>query len=167
MKGWIRRLRGIAGIGTLWGLAGAVVGTLGGLAAAVFGGAPLLAAVANFGLGGGGVGFLLGTTFAGVLTMMERRRTLDELTPGRAAFWGALAGSAFPAMWFLASIGTLGTFIPLDRLLLAAMSGCVAYGTLAAGLAAGTVSLARRAPAELIPGMGSDEHELLGAPNDR
>ena len=87
MKPWLRRLRGVFGIGVLWGFVGTVVGTVVGAFVSVAGGQPLFTVLAEFGLGVGGLGFVLGSTFAGVLTILERRRTLEELTPGRAARW--------------------------------------------------------------------------------
>ena len=161
MKQWVRRLRGVLGTGALWGVAGTALGTVGGLMASLFGGVPLLGSVSVWGLGAGVLGFLLGSGFAGVLTAIEGRRTLDELSVGRAAVWGALAGGVFPIIWLLASLGSgIGTTIPIAD----AASG--SYGALSAALAAGTVALAKHLPPELAPGQGPNEGELLGAPGD-
>lgn len=50
------------------------------------------------GLWMGGVGFVLATGFAIVLTATHGRRTLEELSPRKAALWGGLIGSAIPVL---------------------------------------------------------------------
>ncbi len=158
MKRWLRRLRGIAGTGAIWGAAGIALGTVAAPFFSVFGGVSVLQAFQVV-LGGGLVGFLLGSGFATVLTTLEGRRTFHELTSGRAAVCGAMAGAAYPqvVLWVYFLVGgplpvLTENFVPL------LVGASVSYGLLSAGLAAGTLSLARRAPAEL----GSpDAPELL------
>jgi len=130
-------------------------------------GQPLLQSVVEFGLGVGGLGFVLGSVFAGALTVLEGQRTLDELTPRRAARWGALARVAVSVsvgVYFFASVGQTGLDLPLSRVVLALMAGTGAYGALTAALAAGTVAIARRAPEAVGP--GAERDHLLAASSD-
>jgi hypothetical protein len=162
-------LRGVLGIGALWGGVGTVVGSAIGVFVAAAGSQPLLSALVEFGLGVGGLGFALGSAFAGALTVLERRRTLDELTPGRAARWGALAGltvSLGVGLYFVTSLGQAGVDLGLGRVVLAFLSGTAAYTALTAALAAGTVAVARRAPPEIGPGMAGDSSRVLGAASE-
>jgi hypothetical protein len=167
MKGWLRRLRGVLGIGTLWGLPAVFVGAVGGGAASVFGGAPLLGAIVTGTTVVGGLFFALGTVFAAALTMLEGRRTLEELSPRRAASWGALAGAVLPVVGLVVSAGPEIVPLLLDRqLLLTLLSGVGSYAALAAALAGGTVALARQAPPELSPGPLAGASEMLTGPKD-
>jgi hypothetical protein len=162
MKGWVRKLRGIAGTGTVWGLACATVGFLLGGIGAVVAGNPFFGTVLSMGLGLGSTGFFLGCGFAGVLSLMEGRRTLSDLSPARAAAWGAVAGGILPSLNVLLVVG-LGRPIEPDQLVLVSLVGGLFTGAVGAGLAAGTVSLARRAHGELDSGPPLDM-ERLGPP---
>jgi hypothetical protein len=168
MKQWLRRVRGILGLGSLWGLAGSAVGAIVGIVARFFGGLPPGDYLIDWVLGAGGLGFVLGAGFAGFLTMMEGRRTLEELSPGRAAVWGALAGASVPALWFLLFFsffsGPLRSVLPIAEMFPVLLGAAGAYGALSAGLASATVWVARRAPSQLLPGGASDEPELLSDP---
>ncbi|MEW6323604.1 MAG: isoprenylcysteine carboxylmethyltransferase family protein [Acidobacteriota bacterium] len=46
----------------------------------------------------GGMGLLCGAIFAAMLALVERRRTVAEVPPWRAAVWGVLAGIAPPLL---------------------------------------------------------------------
>ena len=162
MRTWLQRLRGALGIGAIWGLAGTAFGALEGIIGSLIAGGPLLGSALTFGLGAGSIGFVLGISFAAVLTLMDRRRTLGELSPGRAAVWGAMTGVAMPLLWLLVLYGP----VVLSRSLPAALAICGSFGALSAALAGGTVSLARIAPSELASGTVPDDGELLGAPSD-
>ena len=164
MSGWLRRLRGVLGIGAVWGVAGAIAGGVGGVVAFLLGSMPLLPAVLELGMGAAGVGIVLGSAFAGVLTLAEGRRTLEQLTPARAALWGSVAGAGLIASWGVLMIATFGSMVPLSQLLPVIVSAVGSYGLLSGGLAAGTVALARRAPDELTVGSGSES--LLEPPAD-
>jgi len=135
-----------------------------GLFLSVSGGLPFLDTLVEFGLGAGRLGFGLGSTFAFVLTTLERRRTLDELTPGRAAGWGALAGAGAALVVGLSLVPALFPVLSTAQLALLLISGTASYGALTAGLAAGTVALARRAPAELASATGLSDDSLLASP---
>lgn len=163
MRTWLQRLRGVLGIGAIWGLAGTALGALEGIIGSLVAGGPLLGSVLRFGLVAGSMGFVLGSSFAALLTLMDRRRTFDELTPGRAAVWGALTGVGMPLLWLLVLFGP----VVVSRSLPAALAICGSFGALSAALAGGTVSLARRAPVELASGPVPDDRELLGAPRKK
>ena len=143
MRRWLRRLRGILGTGAVWGATGtvfgAVVGALGSLL-----GAPVAGSMIVSGLWMGAAGFVLGSGFAVVLTAMHGRRTLDELTSGKAALWGALMGIAVPILSNILSIATGEA--PLAQLIPAILANAGLYGAFSASLAAGTVIAAKRAP---------------------
>lgn len=145
MKSWWRRLRGALGLGAIWGAAAGIVGTVGGVIAGFIGGAPVLIAGVS-GVAMATIGFILGTSFATVLTLMHGNRTLDELSPRRAAGVGFLAGSGLTVGLNLVSLAWIGGSAPIGVLLPALVAGALAYGSVTALLASGTVALAKRAP---------------------
>jgi hypothetical protein len=159
VKTWLRRLRAVVSIGAIWGCALALVGLA---TAPVFliwlpsYVAPhlLVAAALQWGVGG----FVLGSGFAMVLMMMDGHKTFAELTRWRAALWGALAG-----VGLMLVVSLVGNPIPLAGVL--ASIGIV--GAVAAGLGAGTVSLAKRAPAELEAGAVRQSSGLLADSGER
>jgi hypothetical protein len=141
VKGLLRRLRGVIGTGLTW-----AVGWV-----SLFG-AYLLARMAiGAGLEGyelflplleevfivGAFGFLAGSTFGAVLGVLERHKSLEEITFKRVALWGGLGGLA---------VGALLT------VLVGSPTGVIFYTVLGIGSATGTVALARRADTELIEG---------------
>lgn len=171
MKTWLRRLRGMVSIGAIWGLSCSVVGfAIGAFVSIIW---PeilpftLVRYVLSVALGYGVVGFVLGGGFAGVLATMHGRKTLDELTRGRGALWGAVTGVAVVTVAGLINLGLwLGRGFPLTELIPVFVPALVAMtctcGAVTAGLGALTVSLARRAPAELDAGKVHYESKLLG-----
>lgn len=62
-----------------------------------------------------GVGFLSGLGFAGLFAFGEKRRTIHELSLGRAALWGFPGAAAVPALtgadvgegWITGTLGAL------------------------------------------------------------
>ena len=86
MPQWIRRMRGIVGVGLTW--AAAWFGA--GLALLLVVG--LHAADVPFPLFFGLLGFLAGATFAGLLGTLGRRRSFRQLSLSHVAGWGALGG---------------------------------------------------------------------------
>lgn len=154
MRSWLRKLKGALGLGSIWGLLGTAVGTVAAVAVTVLGGTPLLTSWLTWALPLGFVSFVLGTGFGGMLGLLERHRTLDELSFRRVAAWGTVVGAAFPVAAYLVALGmglpwTDLSFVEVLRGLGAACSG---YGIVTAGLAGGTVWAARRAPPELPAG---------------
>jgi len=138
MKGFLRRLRGIIGMGLLWAV-GSVAFFLG------------LAALQGGGWGGwvgilylipmsAGFGFIAGCAFAGILSMTERHRRLEDLSLRRVALWGAIGGCLVTGAFNLVSSGT----VFWESLLMMSL--------LTAGLSSGSVALAKRADRKLIEG---------------
>ncbi len=165
----LRKLKAALGIGSIWGITAGGVGTaLGGLSRLPTG--SFLSSALAFGVGCGVAGLILGAGFGGLLSLMEGRRTLDELTAHRAALWGFVVGAA------VALVGTitvasltdvvriaeslLGLPLPIGLQLTAIAAGAASYGAITAGLAAATVSLAKRSPPELQSGSNGSARDL-------
>lgn len=130
MGSWLKRVRGAIGMGLTWALAwfGAGMGLL-----LILGPG---AADVPFPLGFGLLGFLAGVTFSGVLAMVEGRRTFDQLSIPRFAFWGGAGGLLLAGIFVIAS-AALGAG-SLDLLTMG-----VVFGLAGAGSAAGSLALAR------------------------
>ena len=131
MKTWLRKLRGVVGVGVTWG---AVFGTLMFLLATVIGMVDpdsIGPGEEPYRLGAivGGVGFLCGASFALLLAWAERRKPIAKLSVARAAIWGALGAAAFPVLGGMPNVANILMFV------------C----PLGAALASATVALARRA----------------------
>jgi hypothetical protein len=145
----LSRIRGVTVIAVLWGISWAVVGLLFGLSVWLLRDPePILPTAMRFirvqALFFGIWGSLSGAVFASLLILAERNSTLSTLSVTRMARWGALGGFILP----IASYGFMGItrgFIigPLVPTLISATMA----GILGAGMAAGHLSLARRAPA--------------------
>jgi hypothetical protein len=106
--------------------------------------------------------------FGGLLSVMEGRRTLDDLTANRAALWGLVVGAAVALVGTIAVASLKGVGIaaselgiPIGIQLTAIAAGAVSYGAITAGLAAATVSLAKRSPSELQTGSDASAPDLL------
>jgi len=153
MNTWWRRVRGALGIGTLWAGAAGVVGSLiGGIAGLFVGEFAYFTMIG--GLGSAMMGLVFGSGFAAVLSLMERNRTLDELSAKRAGAWGFMVGVAVPLIGNLVSLVLVGSSVPTERLIPALLAGSASYGLVTALLSAGTVALAKREPSSLGPGGG-------------
>ena len=85
MKAFLKRLRGIIGTGLTWALGWA---GLFGVAGAIFGAysIPRLAFIGGF------MGLIVGGAFAVILSITERRHSLEDLSLWRTALWGGLGG---------------------------------------------------------------------------
>ena len=147
MKGLLRRLRGILGTGLTWavGWTGVTV------ALNLVGGVPLHF-LGQLVLSGMVRGFVAGGAFAVILSIAERRHTLEDLSLRRVALWGGIGGGFLflSAVPFLLSLGfpVGGVLAPL-----------VANSLIGAGFASGSVALARREDSRLIE--GEDEPAFL------
>jgi len=169
VKTLLKKLKAALGIGSIWGVAfGGVGAALGVLISTT----SFLSTALGLGVVAGVGGFVLGTGFAGLLSVMEGRRTLGELTTHRAGLWGFVAGTAL-AIFGSVAIGSLmdvvsvaervlGLPIPIGLQLTAVAAGAASYGAIAAGLAAATVSLAKRSPSALQTGSSASGRNLLG-----
>ena len=140
MKRWLRRIRGVVGMGLTWAAAWGGAGVIIGAGAVVLGLDP--AGIVTTGAIVGAIsGFIGGATFSTLLGITEGRRRFDEMSlPNFAGIGGAVGG--------LLSVLLLSTGGPPT------LVGVLATGAvflLGAGTAAGSLALARRA----------DDRELL------
>jgi hypothetical protein len=124
------------GTGITWALAwvglGAGIGILAGLD---------LSYLLRMAMGNSVGGFLAGASFAAILSVAERRHSLEDLSLRRVALWGAGGGLALSLIPFAAGI-------PLAYLL----GPLVINAGIGAGMAMGSVILARREESRsLIP----------------
>jgi hypothetical protein len=136
MKTWSRRIRGAIGMGLAWAAAGGVAGTIISLGFLVRTGSR---PDAPFPIMLGALGFIAGVVFSGVLRLVEGRRRFDQMSLSRFAAVGAAVGFALSATFFLVvSRGDptfLEYFLVVGPVVTAAAAGC----------AAGSLALARRA----------------------
>jgi hypothetical protein len=139
MKGFFRKLRGIIGTGITWAVGwGAIFGGIW-----IARGNPL-GMVVEAVLGGAFLGACAGGSFAVILSLAERRRTLRELSIPRVAIWGGIGGMALLlALSPLAAVRMLHAGIPLVAMM-SFVAPMVISGVLGAGFAAGSVALAKR-----------------------
>ena len=139
-----RRVRGIVGTGLTWGAAfGAFFGVLAFVVSIVDpasidpGEAPL-----QFAKLGAMAGIISGATFGLLFSFGEARRKLLELSPARAAIWGAMGSATIP-------------------LLSSNLSQVIVFCPVGAAVAAATVAIARRAEQSALPG-AADGRLALG-----
>ena len=136
MKQWVRRIRGTIGMGLTWAVAGSAAGAIISLGFVVRTGSR---PDAPFPIMLGALGFVAGLAFSGVLRLVEGRRRFDQMSLSRFAAWGAGVGFALSATFFLAvSRGDpafLRYFVVVGPVVAVAAAGC----------AAGSLALARRA----------------------
>lgn len=161
---WLRKLRGIIGMGLLWGVVWGLLGFLLGALQVLPGVlrlAPLpfiVARMVGSAFGWGIWGGLSGATFGGALMLAEGRRSLTELSAARIGFWGALGGMVFPVLITVAGIvGRPGMLRVLPGFTLAG-------ATLGAASAVSMLWLARRA-ARGEAGTSSDGLLSAGLPD--
>ena len=144
MNGFLRRIRGIIGTGLTWAAAwigmGAALGALAGYP---------LTYLFRIALSHSVGGFIAGASFAVILSVAERRRTLRELSLKRVAFWGALGGLGVTSIPL--AFGAPLTFV---------LGPLVINGVIGAGMAAGSVAMARRSEGRRLNSGGADP--LLG-----
>lgn len=153
MGEWLRKLRGLTGVGVTWGVAWSAVGAaIGGVLGVL---SPELWTWGNpifeWALGMGLYGFVSGVGFGKLLALAEGRKRLDQLSLGRVAVWGVLGSAMVPLLF-----GALGFFAAGTTAM--EVLGAMGVTALLGGLSApGAVALARRA--ELTAG---EERDLLG-----
>lgn len=144
MGRWLRRVRGAVVMGVLWALLWAPAAVLVGIVVDPDGSMDeMWVAIGAY------AGFLGGVAFAAVLAIVARRRRFEELSPGRVAAWGAMAGLLVGTLPFL--LGTPRTDVPVWLLPLVVIG---AITVLSGASAAASLALARRAgrPASLDAG---------------
>ena len=143
MNGWLRRVRGAIGMGLTWGAAWLGAGLVIMLGFLLMTGST--GADVPYPLGFGALGFLAGTTFSGVLGLVEGRRRFDQMSLPRFTGWGAVGGLLLSTM-FVATVSLVEdpTFIRNLPLLGAVFSGA------GAACAGGALMLARRAERQML-----------------
>ena len=95
MKKWLRRIRGVIGMGLTWAVGWALAGVLIGITSLLLPGLPweLFFDVFDAPLPALAIpGFVGGVFFSTVLGIAGRRRRFDELSLPRFGFWGAMGG---------------------------------------------------------------------------
>jgi hypothetical protein len=158
MKTWLRRIRGAIGMGLIWGAAWGAAGNVVMLGFLLRTGSR---PDAPFPIVFGVFGFVAGVLFSGVLGLVERRRRFGQMSLPRFALWGAIGGLLLATTFVLAvSLGGDPTF--LWNLVVVGPVFAIA----AAGSAAGSLALARRAEdraslegSEDVTAMGLSEGE--------
>ena len=166
MKKWLKRLRGAIGMGLTWAAAWGGAGAIVMLEfLLVTGSRP----DALFPLMFGAFGFVAGVIFSGVLGLVEGRRRFDQMSLPRFAAWGAAAGFLLSTTFVLA-VSLAGDPAFLWNLVVVGPVFAVA----AAGSAAGSLALARRAQdrelletTEDVSALGLSEGELRKVLPDR
>jgi hypothetical protein len=137
MTKWSRRIRGAIGMGLIWGAAWGIAGNVVMLGFLLRTGSR---PDAPFPIMFGAFGFVAGVVFSGVLGLVEGRRRFGQMSLPRFAAWGAVGGLLLSATFVLAvSLGGDPAF--LQNLLVLGP----AFALAAAGSAAGSLALARRA----------------------
>ncbi len=149
----VQVIRGVTGIGGIWAGAWAGMGlVLGSIVSLVYE-IPMVALLPGL-LGWALSGFLTGAGFATLLTTMERKRTLEELSLLRVGAWGAIGGvvvhllvlwvaGVLPYLWGAGAFSAIMLPWLLIEGVKAALLGSVS--------AVGTTWLAKRADRETPP----------------
>lgn len=152
-----RKLRGLVGVGvmwgTLWGTIGAGIGAIIGIVSpdAWLYANPIL----DWAIGMGMYGLVSGVGFGALLSLREGRKRLAELSLKRVALWGIIGAAAVPPMF-----GLLGTF-PAGTTLLDVLGAIGVTAFLGGTFASSSVAIARKA--ELQAG---EDSGLLGSGYD-
>ena len=145
MKGFLKRLRGVIKTGLTWAIGWPVLFSLIMLGEIVIGRAHPSTWVLKEQLVGfvfiSAIGFIAGSVFGVLLSILERHKKLEDLSLWRIALWGTVGGLALRAL--------LGpTFYWWEF-----------FTVVAVGSATGTVALAKRAERKLLE--GEEESPLI------
>ncbi|HUQ48725.1 MAG TPA: hypothetical protein VM053_10875 [Gemmatimonadaceae bacterium] len=148
MNKWLRRIRGAIGMGLTWAVAWTGAGMIVTLGFLLRTGSrpdapfPIMFAAA---------GFVAGLIFSGMLGLVDGRRRFEQMSLRRFAGWGA-AGGFLLASTFVGAVslsgdpGFIWNLVAVGPLFAAA----------AAGSAAGSLALARRAHDKALPATRDD-----------
>ena len=141
MNSFVRKLRGLLGVGLTWGALWSVIGAGVGLVLAVL--VPdawgWTARVFEWALGMGLYGLVSGVGFGSLLALREGRRTVLDIPLRRAAIWGVVGSAAVPLLF-----GALGTF-ELGTTTADVLGAILVTGVLGGTFAPAAVAIARRA----------------------
>ncbi len=151
MRKWLRRIRGALGMGFTWAAAWFAVSFVPRWVIGVDTDLPLPLLF-------GGLGFIAGVTFSGLLVLTEGRRRLDQLSLPRVAGWGAIGGALLSALFVWGASLGWGEVLAISTTFVLA----------SAISASGSLVLAGRAGRRELPGSRGDTAEaekLLGGGN--
>lgn len=143
----LRRLRGLAGVGIMWGAMWAGIGAGVGLVIGIVNPEvwrwtnPIIEWAYGMGL----YGFVSGVGFGTLLSLKEGRKRLFDLSLGRVALWGLLGSAAVPVIFSI-----LGVFGVAGASVVDIIEAMVVTGFLGGTFAPGSVAIARSA--QLKPG---------------
>jgi hypothetical protein len=145
---WLRKLRGLLGVGLTWGLLWGAIGAAIGLVVGLLdpGAWTLANPVAEWALGLGVYGVVSGVGFGGLLSLGEGKRTLRDLSLRRVALWGVLGSAAVPLLF-------LG-FFDAGTSLWDVVSAMLVTAGLGGTFAPGAIVVARRAELSAPDRMG-------------
>jgi hypothetical protein len=141
---WLRRIRGAIGMGFTWAAAWFAVGFV---PRWVFG----INSDLPFPLLFGGLGFIAGLTFSGLLVLVEGRRRFDQMSLPRFAAWGAVGGLLLSALFIRGASLGWGAVLAISTTFTVTCAAC----------AAGTLALARRAGRRELPELTDQEERKL------
>ena len=136
---WLRRIRGAIGMGFTWAAAWFVAGFV---PRWVFG----VHADLPFPLLFGGLGFIAGVTFSGVLVLTEGRRRFEQMSLLRFAGWGAMGGLLLSALFVRGASLASGEVLAISTTFALASAVC----------ASGSLGMARRAIRRELPDSRGD-----------
>jgi hypothetical protein len=94
----------------------------------------------------GGLGFIAGVTFSGLLVLTEGRRRFDQMSLPRFAAWGAAGGLLLATLFVTGASLGWGAVLAIHTTFALASAGC----------AAGSLAVARRATSRELPGSRED-----------
>jgi hypothetical protein len=157
MKGFLRRLRGVIGTAITWALGWGGVYAVIQVGLKLIFGHPMSVLLLAF--MGSILGLIAGGSFAIILSIAERHRTLDQLSLKRVALWGGIGGAA---LVLVAVPQLLGGGIPLDQVVRSYLLPLSVTTLLGAGSAPATVAIARRGGITLIDGEDEPPPALEG-----
>ena len=140
MRTWLQRIRGALGMGFTWAAAWFAVGVVPRWVLGIESDLP-------FPILFGGLGFIAGVTFSGLLALTQGRRRFDQLSLPRFAGWGALGGVLLGALFVRGASLGWGEILAISTMFAAASAAC----------AAGSLALARRAVVRELPDSRGDE----------
>lgn len=150
MQKWLRRIRGGIGMGFTWAAAWFAVG---GVPRWVFG----IQSDLPFPLLFGGLGFIAGVTFSGLLVLTEGRRRFDQMSLPRFAGYGAFGGLLLGALFVRGASLGWGELLAIPATFAVASAFC----------ASGSLALARRAVRRELPdsrnGIAGNDRQIAGA----
>src|SRR5918911_1038473 len=142
MRKWLRRIRGAIGMGVTWAAAWCAAGFV---PRWVFG----VESDLPFPLLFGGLGFIAGVTFSGLLVLTEGRRRFDQASLPRFAGWGAMGGLLLSALFAKAASLGWGEVLAIAPTFALACAVC----------ASGSLAVARRAVRRELPDSRGDAAE--------